>query len=389
MQPTRRRRAAEALLALLLLLALGSAAAPSRAAPAVHVLDQAATVAFPDRIVFTLEAQSTRPVTRVELRYRPLPDRVTVVARPPITPGTHLSLRYARDMRRNYLPPGIDIAYRWRFTFADGSWAESPERTFTYTDTRYRWTRQVRGPVELFSAVDDPQYVASALAVTADAVRAFGQRFAVPRIGPLRVLLYPSPEALRSALPLQSEEWIGGVALPAYRLLLAGVSPGPGASQELARILSHEVLHLVIAEATDNPFAAPPAWLDEGLATFYQTVDDPRLEAALAQAVRTGRLPTLRALGGGFGTDPERALLGYAASRSVVVYLLATYGEDGIARLLAAYRAGASDDEALGRSLGLTVDRLDRAWRTWVEGTVGRRPAPAAATAARAGMAWG
>jgi len=351
---------------LLLLVTTGSATEPVPAAPSVRFTDLGAAVAFPDRIVFTLEAESTAPVVRVELRYRPILGRVTFVARPSFTPGTRIALRYERDMRVNYLPPGIDIAYRWRFFFADGSWSDSPERTLAYVDDRYRWTQRTRGSIEVYSAVDDTRFIEAALAVTDEAVTTFSERFAVSLQGPLRILLYPSPEALRSALPVYSEEWIGGMAIPEYRLVLAGIVPGPGAQQELARILSHEVLHLAIAQATDNPFSAPPAWLDEGLATAYQAVEDPRLDAALERAREEGTLPSLRALRGGFGTDPERALLGYAASRSVVQFILLTYGEDGVQRLLATYREGVTDDEALHRSLGTTVDELDRAWKQWL-----------------------
>lgn len=332
----------------------------------MHVADLGAAVTFPDRIVFTLEAESTAPIVRVELRYRPVPGRITFVARPSIVPGTHLALRYERDMRVNYLPPGIDIVYRWRLFFADGSWSESPERTLAYFDDRYRWTQRTRGSIEVYSAVDDSRFIEAALTVTDEAVTTFSERFAVSLEGPLRILLYPSPEALRSALPAHSEEWIGGIAIPDYRLVLAGIVPGPGAQQELARILSHEVLHLVIAQATDNPFRAPPTWLDEGLATLYQAVEDPRLDAALERARGEGTLPSLRALSSGFGTDPERALLGYAASRSVVQFILLTYGEDGVQRLLATYREGMTDDEALSRSLGTTVDELDPAWKQWL-----------------------
>ncbi len=372
---------------LLLLVTTGSATEPVPAAPSVRFTDLGAAVAFPDRIVFTLEAESTAPVVRVELRYRPILGRVTFVVRPPFTPSTHLALRYERDMRVNYLPPGIDIAYRWRLFFADGSWSDSPERTLAYFDDRYRWTRRARGPVEIFSAVDDDRSIEAALTVTEQAVTAFGERFAVSLDAPLRVVLYPSPQALRSALPAQSEEWIGGIAIPEYRLVLAGISPGPGSQPEIARILSHEVLHLVIAQATDNPFGPPPTWLDEGLATLYQTEEDPRLDAALERARREGTLPSLRALGGGFGTDQESALLGYAASRGVVAFIVATYGEDGVRRLLAAYREGVTDDEALARSLGTTVDGLDRAWKQWLNERANTRSSSSAIGLALLGLA--
>lgn len=373
----RRLRRATASLLLLAFLALGPSA--SLAAPRVQFQDLGAAVAFPERIVFTLVAEAAQPIERVELRYRPVDGQVTFVARPPVEPGTTVRLRYARDMRVNYLPPFIDLAYRWRLVLADGSVVESPEQRLAYRDTRYRWVERSRGPVQLFSTVTDPEYIETALAVSERAIVRFGQRFGVALAGPVRIVLYPSPEALRTALPLQSEEWIGGVAIPKYRLVLGGVAAGPGMEEELARLLSHEVLHLVIAQATENPFGTPPAWLDEGLATLYQEIAEPWLDTALERARRSGTLPSLRALSASFGTDPEAALLGYAASRSVVEYLLTAYGEEGIARLLAAYREGVSDDEALAESLGIDVDQLDRAWRAWLAQRAIRPAEPRAA----------
>lgn len=325
-----------------------------------------AAVDFPDRISFTLDARATIPIERVELRYRVVGSQVISIARPRFEPRAALQLRYDRDMRTNYLPPGVDLRYWWRLELADGSLAESPVRLLRYLDTRWRWVERQRGMVELLSAVHDPAYIDGALDVVQEAVETFTARFAVTLAGPVRVVLYPSPEALRTALPVGSEEWIGGVAFPQYRLVLAGIAPGFGAEAEFRRILSHEVLHLLIAAATDNPFAPPPAWLDEGLATAYQMSDDPRLAVALQRALREGTLPSVRALSGSFGTDPERALLGYAASRSIVQYLVATYGEAGVARLLAVYREGVTDDQALQRSVGLDVEALDRAWRAWL-----------------------
>lgn len=379
------RAATKLLLALLLLIVFPLQ--PTQAAASVQFHDLAAAVDFPERIVFTLEVQATQPIQRVELRYRPLLGAVTFVARPHITPAPALSVRYERDMRVNYLPPGIDLTYRWRVIFADGSWVDSPARTLRYLDDRYQWVQRVSGPVELYSAVTDAQYLEQALTITTRSIADFSQRFGVELERPVRVLLYPSPEALRSALPLQSEEWIGGLALPEYGLVLAGIAPGIGAEEELARILSHEVLHLVIARATDNPFTTPPAWLDEGLATAYQMADDPRLDAVLERARRSGKLPSLRALGSGFGTDPEAALLGYAASRSVMEYLVATYGEEGVARLLAAYREGVTDDEALEWSLGLSVDELDRSWKAWLAERAATQEGSRAAAAVVLGVA--
>ena len=349
--------------AVLLALAL---ATPVRAAPGVTFRQLAASVDFPEAIEFKLEASAEREVTRLELLYRPAASPLTSLVRPSFQPGRELQVAYRRDMRVNYLPPGIDIAYRWRLYFVDGSWVDSPEQVLLYLDQRYSWSRFERGPVTVFSAVPDPAHGAAALRATLEAIERFRASFGFEVERPIRVVVYGSQRDLLGALPVQSAEWIGGIADPELHVILTGVPPGPGAETELRRILSHEVVHLMVAQATQNPFNSPPAWLDEGLATFYQSVDDPRMESILQRAVREGRLIPVRALNSSFPVDPEQALLSYAESRSIVQFIVEQLGEERMAALLRVFRDGVSYDEAVQVALGMTIEELDEAWKAWL-----------------------
>jgi hypothetical protein len=35
-------------------------------------------------------------------------------------------------------------------------------------------------------------------------------------------------------------------------------------------MLTHEAIHLMVAQATANPFNSAPRWLDEGLAEYFE-----------------------------------------------------------------------------------------------------------------------
>lgn len=351
------------LLALLLVLSPASLVA---AESGVVFRQLGATVAFPEAIEFTLDARAEREVTRLELLYAPAFSPVTTVVRPPFQPGRELRVSYRRDMLTNYLPPGLDIHYRWRLHFADGSWVDSPEQTLLYLDQRYSWVRTEQGPVQVFSAVADPSHGQTALRVTLEAIDRFHNAFGLEVEGPIRVVVYGSQRDLLSALPPQSAEWIGGIAQPELRLILTGVSPGPGAETEFRRVLSHEVVHLLVAQATSNPYNSPPAWLDEGLAAYYQEVEDARFGPILERAVRSGSLIPVRALNSSFPVDPEQALLSYAESRSVVQFIVEQLGEQRMAALLRVFQEGVSYDEAVQRALGMTIDELDQAWKAWL-----------------------
>src|SRR6185312_736627 len=113
-----------------------------------------------------------------------------------------------------------------------------------------------------------------------------------------------------------------------------GVDKGSDPMSEIERILSHEAVHLIVHQATENPFNEPPPWLDEGLATYYQAVADPRFGPVLQHAVSSGTLIPIKALNSSFPDDANQALQSYAESESIVNFILKTKGNDGMSALL-------------------------------------------------------
>jgi hypothetical protein len=82
--------------------------------------------------------------------------------------------------------------------------------------------------------------------------------------------------------------------------------------------------HLVIHQATDNPYKGLPRWLDEGIAVYNenteQLVDD--FAPIFDQAVERNQLMTLRSLASPFPADPLQANLAYGQSGAVLNSLL-------------------------------------------------------------------
>jgi len=322
---------------------LGAAAAAS-----LQVGQDTATVDFPTKLTFHLVADAPQPVVSVETWYHAAYSPVTSVSRAEFSGGTHVDVTNAVDMQLNYLPPGVDIDYRWRLTLQDGSVLETPNQTVLYMDTRYKWKTITQDPV------------------TIQAINNLKQQFSITANDPVRVVLYGSTSDFASALPPNSAEWIGGFAQPDLHLVVTGVQPGSGATTEIHRVLSHESVHLIVHQATDNPFNTPPPWLDEGLATYYQTVQDPRFPSILQNAVRTGQLIPVRALDSSFPDDPNQALLSYAESESIVQFILTKMGNDRMSALLHAYQGGVSNDQAVQTAFGFSLDELDKEWKAWL-----------------------
>ena len=77
----------------------------------------------------------------------------------------------------------------------------------------------------------------------------------------------------------------------------------------------------------------------------------------------SGKVPPLRTLNGDFPYDASGALASYSYSLSVVMYILDTWGNEGLSKLIAAFPAGVTFDQAVQQGLGISFDELDRRWR--------------------------
>jgi len=128
------------------------------------------------------------------------------------------------------------------------------------------------------------------------------------------------------------------------------------------KTIAHELTHVVVHLATENPYAGLPAWLDEGLAMYNEGELPAGNREALEKAIRENRLISVRSLTAPTG-KPEEINLFYGEAYSVVEFLLKTYGKEKMAELLAVFKEGADYDDALMRVYGFDQDGLDARWR--------------------------
>jgi hypothetical protein len=328
--------------------------------------DTSATASFPEWIAFQLDVESSATITTVELFWTAAGTPTLSIAEPTITASPRVQLVHEIDMTIHYLPPGVDIIYFWRVTDDRGDVSESERKTLFYMDERYDWRTQSDGPVTLYWYTGNDAF---ALVILGSASRTLDQlesRFGVVSTQPMRIVIYGNERDFNRSLPPNSAEWIGGQAYPELNLIFAVITPGSGDAQEIRRMIPHEVSHLALNQATANPYNSPPNWLDEGLAVYNQEAVESRFEQILERAVRDGRLIPVRALNSSFPLDPDQALLSYAESWSIVTYIIEEFGDQAMADLIAVFREDASYDDAVERSLGITIDELDAGWKTWL-----------------------
>ena len=341
------------------------AGTPALAGPApafvIAVTADEAVADFPNAVRFSLTASAEATIERVELVYRIGPEATLNAAFPAITPDTQIKTAYDLDARINFLPPGVDLTYHWRAWGADGGTAETAPRTLVWVDDRFAWQRFATDQVAVYAYHGDPALGQAVLESAQRAITRLQIDFGVPRSAPVRIWVYTSRDDFALGTPPNSEPWIAGVTYVELLLTLA-VLP-PDSPDELGRVIPHEVSHLVLEQATANPYNRPPRWLDEGLAVYNQDAFSMDHEAAVRVAATEDRLLSIRALNSEFPYDRDAFSLAYDQSFSIVAFIVATYGSDGMARLITAVGAGVAHDDAVVQALGVTIDDLDRRWR--------------------------
>ena len=342
-------------------------AAPA-AIPGVAVAENAATADFPEGITFSIEAETDDPIANVELMYRPTGFETYSVELPVFDEGaTSLSIDQAIDSGpggASELPVGIDVEYHWRITEADDDVVETPEQTVSWTDDRFAWTRLDGPHVAVYSYDADPAFQQEILDSAERTIESLLESYDAELDQQIRIWVYANKEDFYGTQAPFAEPWAAGGSYSAFHMIMATLPPGD--HREVARIVPHEISHQVLDQATANPFAIPPGWLDEGLAEYSQESGrEPFYQHALELAAE-GRVPSLRTMNGpspSWPYDRGDATALYAFSLSAVMYIIDTWGDEGMSKLIDAVAEGVTPETAVQQGLGISFDELDRQWQ--------------------------
>lgn len=334
------------------------------ASPSVNVSASSATPHFPDNITYHLEATAvTGEIAAVNLLYHAVTTPVTKRVRVPVERGQRIRLDYALDTQTDFLAPGLDIEYRWAFTLADGTQYRTDPATLFYMDDQQKWKKKTSGQITLWWYSGDDKFGQDAIDAATRAVDTLKKTFSVTGDRAIRILIYANARDLRVALPPNSAEWIGGGASTELGIIHAAIAPGGSSASEIRRIIPHEISHMIVYQASLNPYNHPPLWLDEGLAVHNQETPDVRFRPLVQDAVENGKLISVRALNSPFPLSAEQALLSYAESESVVNFIINAYGSKYIGALVAAFKDELSYDQVVQKVLKESIEDLDKEWK--------------------------
>ena len=132
-------------------------------------------------------------------------------------------------------------------------------------------------------------------------------------------------------------EWAGALTYPGLGMVLI-MTPGAmetGGTRYWS-LLQHETTHLLLGDAEARYGTRLPRWFQEGIATYVSgEMSLPRL-LQLGWAQATGATPDFRELAFDFPSQPSLAGAAYARSYLFIRYITRRFGEDAVARLVAA-----------------------------------------------------
>jgi Peptidase MA superfamily len=291
---------------------------------------------------------------KMELLLRFAGSEATLVA-PVEASGSQAS--YVWDAAQRYVTPNTRIVYQWRATDG-GNVSLSPEQTLLYDDDRagLDWHAAVIGDATVHWYGGAEQTARRFGELTADGAARAEALLGHEMNGPVDIFVYDAREDFFGALGPGAREWFGAATFPQIRTVFMWL--GAGSNDYLETTIVHEVTHVVFHDATANAFHEPAKWLNEGLATWSERRSAEDQRATVEFEAHGGGLFAFDAIAYDFPFGTRGSALSYAMGTTMIDMIIGQYGEAAMARMAAAYRGGASDEDALEAGTGVPAERL-------------------------------
>jgi len=274
----------------------------------------------------------------------------------PVRPSGAVA-RYVWDAAAGYVTPNTLVGYHWRATTGDEV-VLSERGELLYDDDRagLDWESAAIGEATVHwygSAEAEARTLGETTAVGVDrAEELLGTELAAP----VDIFVYATRDDFFGVLGPGVREWAGAAAYPDVRTIFVWLEGGSQAYLE--SVIIHEVTHVVFHDATQNPYHQPAHWLNEGIATWSETRSaDGERELVDAEADDLG-LFAFDAIAEQFPIGDRGGFLAYAQGTTLIEIIIDRYGPEAISRIVAAYRDGASDAEALEAGTGVPAGQL-------------------------------
>ena len=323
------------------------------------------TSQFPEGIFFQIEAESESEIETVSVKFKAaLPRAAEVLGYVEHDVATAIDgeLFWRTNTSARYIPPGSLLHVRFEIMDAEGNVHVTEPEDFVYHDPRFTWEEITEGPVTVAYHGPVKTRAENVLDAVTETIELMGPLLGADTTVPMRVTIYNNNREMLSSMPPRSattgrELITEGRAFGDYNVVLV-----LGSGRLALGTAGHEVIHILVDRAGAGRVGFVPSWLNEGLAEFGNPEPSFSYDIALEFAIETDQLlPVIhmQAMPG----DPEKAIIFYGQSRSIVSYMVFVYGPDKMRQLMASLKSGKRAETAVQEVYGFTLEELDILWR--------------------------
>ena len=165
---------------------------------------------------------------------------------------------------------------------------------------------------------------------------------------------------------VSESDLVSAIAIPVKNRIVIDYSKMNISPFTLEATLKHELCHLELHHHI--PGERLPRWLDEGICQWVTGgISEIMMygnRSTLRAAALSNRLISVERLSESFPADGKDLILVYEESRSIVEYIEKEFGASGVLRILDHMGSGDSVEIAVQKSLLISLDGLDRRWRS-------------------------
>lgn len=327
---------------------------------------------FGETITFRVVVESDQPIRRVTLYLQAADDPRTFVGTAQFRSDLRVTAVYQLEPGRRTIAAFTPVRYWWEVEDAAGAAAQSPPADFVYGDNRFAW-ETLPSPDERLAVHwyrGDRSHAQGALDAARLGLNSARQLIPTADLARADIYLYATLADARPALESLNRLWADGYTNAVAGVILVVVDPeADTAPAELARVIPHELMHLVVHQAADGASDRIPSWLNEGLAQMNEPAPNADGPSLIQDADRQGRLLSLEQLCAPFPSDAGAAELAYAQSASLTRYVRNQYGQRRLSELISAYAGGLGCQPGMEQVLGVSAADLESGWRTHIRAT--------------------
>jgi hypothetical protein len=336
----------------------------------IKVADSTIQPNYPLSLNFSCQVSNNANITDIRLQYQVEQmgfARVISEAKVPFSPAKTVLAKYSLNMlQTGQIPPGIGVDYWWIIKDASGNKLQTDPKHYTVVDNKHNWNSLTRGPVNLLWYGQNDAFGRAVMTTAESALSKLANDTGATPDRPINLSIYTSSQDYSSSVTGASE-WSGGVTLLGYNAVLLLIRPTL-VDLDLSGI-AHELTHVIINQATFNPYNSLPFWLNEGLAMYIQYpsgILPSQFTVPFNNSVKNNSLISVRSLSSPFSAYADTAFLSYAESFSIVYYLINQYGSTKMLQFLNTFKQGSTYDGALQTNYGFDMDGLFTQWKVRV-----------------------